>query len=111
MPRWSVMKNKKALTLSAIQDLLLQIPYGKVTTYGEMARALGSPRAARAVGTLCGKNPEPDRCPCFKVVRSTGEIGEFALGTPDKIKRLKAEGIPISGKKIPDLGKYMYRFS
>lgn len=79
-------------------------------TYTELARALGNPKASRAAGSLCGKNPEPDRYPCFKVVRSDGVIGKFALGTADKIRRLREDGVEVENGKIVNFGKYTYSF-
>jgi len=98
-------------TISKLQQLLKSIPRGKVTTYAELARALGSARASRAAGTLCGRNPEPDKYPCYKVVRSDGSIGKYGLGTAEKIHRLKADGIAIQNNKIPELKKYLFTFA
>lgn len=98
-------------SLPHLQKLLLQIPKGKVVTYAELARALGNPKAARAAGTLCGKNPEPYKYPCCKVVHSDGSIGKFALGTPEKIKMLEAEGIEIKKGKIQNFAARKYSFS
>ncbi|QQS59150.1 MGMT family protein [Candidatus Peregrinibacteria bacterium] len=97
-------------SLSRLQSLLQEIPKGKVTTYAEIAKAMGVPRAARAVGTLLSKNPEPDTFPCYKVVRSDGNIGGYALGTEEKNRRLSAEGISIVNGKIVDREKEVFRF-
>lgn len=83
------------------------IPRGRVTTYKEVAKALGNPRLARAVGNALNKNPEPDRVPCFRVVRSNGEVGGFALGKKEKIQRLKRDGIEVKNGKI-DLKRYFF---
>ena len=66
--------------------LLRQIPKGKVTTYGEIARALNT-RAWRAVGTAMAKNRDLIVIPCHRVVRSDGAIGQYAMG-PDKKAQL-----------------------
>ena len=103
--------NKPTDAVSKVQQLLLKIPRGKVVTYAELARAMGKPRSVRAVGTWCGKNPEPDRFPCFKVVRSDGGLGGFALGLPEKIRRLAEEGVMVEKGKVVDLQKREFRFS
>ncbi len=102
---------QNAFTLTNLQQLLISIPSGKITTYAELAKKMGTPKAYRAVGTLCGKNPEADRYPCFKVVKSDGSIGEFARGQKDKIRRLKKEGIQVHNGKVVDFEERKYKFS
>ena len=56
------------------------IPRGRVTTYKELAKYLGKPKAARAVGNACGANPDAPRVPCHRVVRSDGRLdGRFKV--------------------------------
>ncbi len=57
-----------------VLQLLLQIPEGMVATYGDLAEALGDKRAARAVGKIMAENRNPDKYPCWRVVRSDGKI-------------------------------------
>jgi methylated-DNA-[protein]-cysteine S-methyltransferase len=57
-----------------------RIPYGSVATYGEVARAIGSPRAARATGNALGANPMPIVVPCHRVVASGGKVGGYTGG-------------------------------
>jgi methylated-DNA-[protein]-cysteine S-methyltransferase len=90
-------------------QLLKQIPRGKVTTYAEMARALGT-RAWRAVGTAMAKNSELITIPCHRVVRSSGEVGQYALGTDRKIDLLVEEGVEIKNGRVTDFDKYIHRF-
>ena len=59
---------------------IAKIPFGQTRTYGEIASAIGKPRAVRAVGSACGKNPFPFVVPCHRVVRSGGEIGNYSAG-------------------------------
>jgi methylated-DNA-[protein]-cysteine S-methyltransferase len=66
------------------------IPYGATRTYGELARALGSPGAARAVGHGCGRNPVPLLIPCHRVVRVGGGLAGYGAGGPDVKARLLA---------------------
>lgn len=74
-----------------VWEELLRIPYGVTRTYGDVARALGKPGAARAVGTACGSNPLPLIIPCHRVVRGSGQLGGYGLGLPRKRKLLAQE--------------------
>lgn len=90
-------------------QLLCRVPRGKVTTYSELARALGG-RASRAVGTAMAKNENPIIIPCHRVVRQDGKIGEYALGVARKISLLQEEGILIEDGKIKNFADVFYRF-
>lgn len=87
-------------------DLLRQIPRGKVSTYGALARALGDIRASRAVGMMLHVNPYDD-APCYRVVHSDGRIGGYATGVEKKIRMLQNDGIEIRDGKI-DLTTYLF---
>lgn len=63
------------------------IPKGETCTYGEVARAIGHPGAARAVGTVMKHNYDPT-VPCHRVVRSDGRAGEYNRGGPEAKRRL-----------------------
>ena len=82
-----------------------KIPYGKVTTYKNIAVAIGSPRAVRAVGNALNKNRSA-QVPCHRVVRSDGGVGGYAHGQRNKILVLKKEGILIENKKL--IGKHFF---
>lgn len=71
------------------------IAAGTVRTYGELARAMGKPGAARAVGQACRRNPLPLVVPCHRVVASSG-IGGFALGLDAKRALLAIEGFDVA---------------
>ena len=88
--------------------LVRQIPKGRVSTYGAVAKALGNKGYARAVGKFMNKNPDPDDMPCFKIVKSDGSIGGFGRGIDDKIKRLKKDGIKVKNGKIVDFKKVFF---
>ena len=70
---------------------LQQIPYGTTRTYGEIAAAVGNPRASRAVGMACNKNPLLLIVPCHRVVGANGKLTGFAYGTDAKRWLLELE--------------------
>jgi len=77
-----------------VLQALRRIPAGQVRTYGEIARSLGKPTAARAVGTACARNPLPLLIPCHRVVRSDGGLGGYSMHGGVGLKRqlLEEEG-------------------
>jgi methylated-DNA-[protein]-cysteine S-methyltransferase len=70
-----------------------QIPFGRTSTYGEIARRIGSPRAARAVGNALGSNPIPVVIPCHRVLRAGGHLGGYGGGVVRKEVLLELEGV------------------
>ncbi len=90
--------------------LLRKVPKGKITTYKNIAKALGT-RAYRAVGNAMNKNPYAPKVACHRVVKSNGEIGGFASGTENKRELLKSEGIHIKNNKIQNFSKLLYEFN
>jgi methylated-DNA-[protein]-cysteine S-methyltransferase len=93
-----------------IYKKLLQVPKGQITTYGELAKAVGLKNGQRVVGKMMNKNPYPVIIPCHRVVMSTGKIGGYAYGENVKIKMLNDEGLEIQNGKIIDLKNKIYRF-
>ncbi|MCX8157884.1 MAG: methylated-DNA--[protein]-cysteine S-methyltransferase [Verrucomicrobiae bacterium] len=79
----------------AVWEALAMIPVGRVCTYGEIARQIGHPAAARAVGAACGANPIPLLVPCHRVVAAGGRLGGFAGGREWKQRLLAVEGHKI----------------
>jgi methylated-DNA-[protein]-cysteine S-methyltransferase len=73
---------------------LLRIQAGRVRTYGEVAREVGRPGAARAVGGACGRNPVAIVVPCHRVVASNG-LGGFGAGLDVKRRLLGLEGVSV----------------
>jgi methylated-DNA-[protein]-cysteine S-methyltransferase len=69
-----------------------RVPFGRTTTYGEVATKIGSPRAARAVGNALGSNPIPIVIPCHRVLRSGGALGGYGGGVDRKQRLLRLEG-------------------
>ncbi|MFJ8663701.1 methylated-DNA--[protein]-cysteine S-methyltransferase [Streptomyces sp. NPDC093795] len=72
---------------------LTTVPYGTVVGYGELARRVGQPGAAQAVGVAMGSNPLPVVVPCHRVVESDGGLGGFGGGLETKRQLLALEGV------------------
>ena len=89
---------------------LLQVPKGKVTTYRDLANAVGLKNGQRAIGMIMKKNPFPVIVPCHRVVKSDGKIGGYAYGKRVKSKMLTNEGIKIKDEKIIDFDKAKFYF-
>ena len=77
-----------------VWSYLKKIPKGKLKTYAEVAKAIGKPKAVRAVANAIGKNPFPPKIPCHRVIRSDGKLGGYSSkgGIKTKKKLLKNEG-------------------
>jgi methylated-DNA-[protein]-cysteine S-methyltransferase len=86
---WSLVQgfNRKVLEATA------RIPYGGVSTYSDMARSAGSPRAARAAGNALHNNPIPIVVPCHRVLRTGGGLGGYGGGLDMKQRLLELEGV------------------
>lgn len=94
-----------------------KIPRGKISTYQVIARAVGRPKAARAVGNALNKSPgmraglpANRRVPCHRVIRSDGSVGGYAHGTKRKLVMLRKEGIVIRNNKV-DLVRYNIHYT
>lgn len=74
-----------------VQRQLARIAYGDTQTYRQIAELVGSPKAARAVGTACATNPLPLILPCHRVLRSDGSLGGYAGGVDTKTVLLALE--------------------
>ena len=85
------MKTKKQTFKEKVFAVVCKIPAGKVLTYKEVAKKVGSPNASRAVGTVLATNYDP-AIPCHRVIRSDGGMGGYNRGLPNKIKKLTQEG-------------------
>ena len=76
-----------------VWNYLRTIPYGQTMSYQAIAKAIGHPKSARAVGTACKHNPILIIIPCHRVVKSSGEVGEYAGGKKWKEQLLRLERI------------------
>ena len=95
-----------ALDLQGVTDFqnqvysqLLAVEYGRVVTYGDLARQVGRPQMARAVGQAVGANPVPIVVPCHRVVAADGKLGGFSGGLPTKVALLRIEGVEVDGNR------------
>lgn len=93
----------------SVWDILLRIPYGQTTTYGEIARQLaekqGRPRiAAQAVGGAVGHNKISIIIPCHRVVGTNGSLTGYAGGIDKKVKLLEWEHTDMTGSFVPRKG-------
>ncbi|MDX1646616.1 MAG: MGMT family protein [Longimicrobiales bacterium] len=76
---------------------MMSIEYGRVTSYGKIAQALGKPDQARAVGQAVGANPIPIVIPCHRVVGADGRLIGYSGGLAVKVSLLRLEGIDVDG--------------
>ena len=89
---------------------LLDVPKGQITTYGELAKAVGLKNGQRVIGKIMNNNPYPAIVPCHRVVMSTGKIGGYAYGEHVKTKMLSEEGIEIINGSIENFDKKLFKF-
>jgi len=87
-----------------------KIPLGKVSTYGQIAKAIGKPKAARAVGNALNKSPGFPKVPCHRGVCGNGKGGGFAKGPGKKEELLRVERIRVEKGKVINLNELLYRF-
>ena len=94
-----------------VYELVRKIPKGKVSTYGEIAKAMGSVRYSRAVGYALHSNPYFGEVPCHRVVNRFGELAKsFAFGSVEVQKNLlEKEGVVVKDYAV-DLKKYLFYF-
>ncbi len=94
-----------------VYDLVRQIPEGYVTTYGEIARALGT-RDSRRVGHALHANPSGDLTPCHRIVTKDGKLSDsYAFGgSMEQYVKLLAEGITFLDKTHVDLAKHIWHY-
>jgi len=85
----------------AVYAVCRRIPRGKVSTYSDIARVIGKPRAFRAVGNALNRNRSKS-VPCHRVVRSDRGTGGFARGRKAKMALLRKEGVNITRGKVSE---------
>ena len=87
-----------------VGDLVWQVPPGNVTTFGDVARALGDVAAARAVAAVVAEELDPEEFPTHRIVRKDGTLGTHPLGETEKARRLLAEGVDVADERIEGIG-------
>lgn len=92
-----------------IYEVVRQIPYGQVATYGQIAALAGNKRWARVVGYALHVNPDPDNIPCYRVVNKDGRVSDaFAFGGGNRqVELLQAEGVAFIGECV-DMARYQW---
>lgn len=93
-----------------VWQIVASIPEGKVTTYGEIARLAGSPRAARQVGGVLKRLPEGSTLPWHRVVNSQGTISLTGSDLQRQRQALLSEGVQVSGTGKINLRKYRWDY-
>lgn len=95
--------------IDSVLEIIKNIPAGKVTTYGAIGKAMDI--SPRQVGRILHKNPDPNKYPCHRVVRSDGTIaaGYAFGGRSEQIKKLISEGVKFEKGKICNLEKYIIK--
>ena len=83
----------------SIWDCLIEIPFGQIASYGDIAKMINNPKAVRAVGAANGKNPIGIIVPCHRVIGSNGTLTGYAGGLERKAWLLEHEGIELKGTK------------
>ncbi|WP_040196979.1 MGMT family protein [Candidatus Soleaferrea massiliensis] len=93
-----------------IYEIVRQIPYGRVATYGQIAMLAGNPRWSRVVGYALHVNPQPDVIPCFRVVNRFGEVSKaFAFGGENRqVALLEQEGVEFTPDGRVDLKRFQW---
>ena len=79
----------------AVWREMLKIAPGRTKSYGEIAAAIGRPKAVRAVGGACGANPVPVLVPCHRILAANRKIGGFSGGLDRKRRLLEREGVVL----------------
>jgi len=84
-----------------VYSILKELPVGRITTYGDLAKVVGDVRYSRLIGRFMRENAHPETIPCYKVVKSDGTLGGYGLGLEKKKELLaKKDGILVKNGKI-----------
>jgi methylated-DNA-protein-cysteine methyltransferase-like protein len=101
-------KKEKVNFSKKVYQITKEIPFGQVATYGLIARKMGRPQAARAVGNALHRNPDPKTIPCYRVVN---QVGRLAPGFKEQKRKLLNEGVVFKDKKHVDLRQHLWQKS
>ncbi|HET7056181.1 MAG TPA: MGMT family protein [Thermomicrobiales bacterium] len=110
MPKVANMRENGSKFIDRVHEVVARIPFGRVTTYGAIARSLGEARAARMVGWAVNSPPPELNLPCHRVVNRIGFLsGGWHFGHPDVMRdALLAEGITFVAEYQVDLSRYFW---
>ncbi len=99
-------------TFERIYEIVRQIPYGQVATYGQIALLAGNRRLSRVVGYALHVNPDPEHIPCHRVVNRFGEVSKAFVfgGENQQVTLLEAEGVEFVDGRV-DMEKYQWKRS
>lgn len=99
----------KQSAFEKIYEVVRQIPYGQVATYGQIAALAGNRQWTRVVGYALHVNPDPDNIPCYRVVNKEGRVSDaFAFGGGNRqVELLKAEGVEFIDDRV-DMARYQW---
>ncbi len=96
--------------IRCLEELLAQVPSGRVTTYGSLAEGLGSAAAARWVGHWMMHHDHGPGCPCHRVVRADGSLGLYVTGNADeKAALLRGEGVSVEDESVQEFSERVFR--
>ena len=96
--------------IGCLEELLAQVPSGRVTTYGSLAEGLGAAAAARWVGHWMMHHDHKTGCPCHRVVRADGALGLYVTGhTGEKAALLRGEGISVEDESVQEFSERVFR--
>ncbi len=93
-----------------VWNAIKKVPKGRVSTYKLIAKSIGKPKAFRAAGNACNKNPFSPEIACHRIVKSDARLGGFAFGATKKTQLLKKEGIKIKKGKIIGFKEKLFKF-
>lgn len=96
-----------------VWNLIRQIPYGRASSYGELADLVvlargGGRMSAQAIGGAVGRNPIAIIVPCHRVLAANGAIGGYVGGLDKKLWLLAHEGVDVSGMRLPETGRFAH---
>ncbi|HYA22137.1 MAG TPA: MGMT family protein [Thermoproteota archaeon] len=106
------MKHARSVDKKLVYEAVKRIPRGKVSSYGAVAREVGVPGAARAIGSIMRGNPYAPVVPCHRVVYSDGRLGGFGGKShiPKKARLLRSEGVRVTQGRIADFSRVFFDF-
>lgn len=101
---------KEKTTFQKIYEVVKEIPYGKVASYGQIAELAGNKRLSRVVGYALHVNPDPDHIPCYRVVTVKGELSKaFAFGGENRQRELlEQEGVKFLAEGFVDMKHFQW---